>query len=260
MKYNFADMFEDRPFPDENLCDDITTLDEDDIESLIKILTDRSLLDHDNTSFFPYHAAHILSYFKVNEAIPELIRLLDDSAFEYTPDLANILAFHREKITDILVERYSMASTTNKDNYALVLSESGVKNEKVFSILIEHLQSESDLSPIYLAEYGDPKAIAALSKRFDEFKVDMKNLLGNQLLIEIDAAISDLGGDLNPDQKKKLKKAKKQSKVISEKFFRKIGRSIINIGKKTGRNDPCNCGSGKKYKKCCLNSEHSIPF
>ena len=24
--------------------------------------------------------------------------------------------------------------------------------------------------------------------------------------------------------------------------------------KKVGRNDPCPCGSGKKYKKCCLNS------
>jgi uncharacterized protein YchJ len=23
---------------------------------------------------------------------------------------------------------------------------------------------------------------------------------------------------------------------------------------KAGRNDPCPCGSGKKYKKCCLNS------
>jgi len=24
-------------------------------------------------------------------------------------------------------------------------------------------------------------------------------------------------------------------------------------GDKTGRNDPCPCGSGKKYKQCCLN-------
>ncbi len=24
---------------------------------------------------------------------------------------------------------------------------------------------------------------------------------------------------------------------------------------KIGRNDPCPCGSGKKYKKCCLNSQ-----
>ena len=26
------------------------------------------------------------------------------------------------------------------------------------------------------------------------------------------------------------------------------------MNKKIGRNDPCPCGSGKKYKQCCLNS------
>ncbi len=30
------------------------------------------------------------------------------------------------------------------------------------------------------------------------------------------------------------------SKELDEKFYAK-----------TGRNDPCPCGSGKKYKKCC---------
>jgi uncharacterized protein len=25
------------------------------------------------------------------------------------------------------------------------------------------------------------------------------------------------------------------------------------MGEKTGRNDPCPCGSGKKYKNCCQN-------
>ena len=29
--------------------------------------------------------------------------------------------------------------------------------------------------------------------------------------------------------------------------------TIRNAGMKIGRNDPCPCGSGKKYKKCCLN-------
>jgi len=27
----------------------------------------------------------------------------------------------------------------------------------------------------------------------------------------------------------------------------------IQVKKKIGRNDPCYCGSGKKYKKCCIN-------
>jgi uncharacterized protein YecA (UPF0149 family) len=30
-------------------------------------------------------------------------------------------------------------------------------------------------------------------------------------------------------------------------------KSGSKLGRKVGRNDPCLCGSGKKYKKCCLN-------
>jgi hypothetical protein len=26
----------------------------------------------------------------------------------------------------------------------------------------------------------------------------------------------------------------------------------------TGRNDPCPCGSGKKFKKCCLGKDESV--
>ena len=32
------------------------------------------------------------------------------------------------------------------------------------------------------------------------------------------------------------------------------------MNKKPGRNDPCPCGSGKKYKNCCLKHENSIRF
>ena len=31
-------------------------------------------------------------------------------------------------------------------------------------------------------------------------------------------------------------------------------------GIKVGRNDSCPCGSGKKYKKCCLDSEYLLPI
>jgi uncharacterized protein YecA (UPF0149 family) len=30
-------------------------------------------------------------------------------------------------------------------------------------------------------------------------------------------------------------------------------KTVINTEEKIGRNDPCPCGSGKKYKKCCIN-------
>ena len=34
---------------------------------------------------------------------------------------------------------------------------------------------------------------------------------------------------------------------------------IIHASPKVGRNDPCPCGSGKKYKKCCLNKSNGNP-
>jgi len=31
-------------------------------------------------------------------------------------------------------------------------------------------------------------------------------------------------------------------------------KPFVNSSPKIGRNDACPCGSGKKYKKCCLTS------
>jgi uncharacterized protein YecA (UPF0149 family) len=35
---------------------------------------------------------------------------------------------------------------------------------------------------------------------------------------------------------------------------RQMDPGKIDPFRKTGRNDPCPCGSGKKYKKCCLDA------
>ena len=44
--------------------------------------------------------------------------------------------------------------------------------------------------------------------------------------------------------------------IFSESELKKLYKeqkesTTIRKGKKIGRNDPCPCGSGKKYKKCC---------
>ena len=36
-------------------------------------------------------------------------------------------------------------------------------------------------------------------------------------------------------------------------YFRKT-RPVVRDNQKIGRNDPCPCGSGKKYKNCCMDS------
>jgi uncharacterized protein YecA (UPF0149 family) len=38
---------------------------------------------------------------------------------------------------------------------------------------------------------------------------------------------------------------------VSEASLAGMGRPIRRTEPKVGRNDPCPCGSGKKFKKCC---------
>jgi hypothetical protein len=37
-------------------------------------------------------------------------------------------------------------------------------------------------------------------------------------------------------------------------------QQVVNPFKDIGRNDPCPCGSGKKFKKCCLDAYRDAPF
>ena len=56
------------------------------------------------------------------------------------------------------------------------------------------------------------------------------------------------------------RKKRKQMKKLEKAIFKEEKHTKSNIGKpkKIGRNDPCPCGSGKKYKKCCLGKETTI--
>ena len=53
------------------------------------------------------------------------------------------------------------------------------------------------------------------------------------------------------EEKKVERKEREFSYSAPEKGEEKKGKTVINKSNKVGRNDPCPCGSGKKYKKCC---------
>jgi preprotein translocase subunit SecA len=43
-----------------------------------------------------------------------------------------------------------------------------------------------------------------------------------------------------------------QAAIDASQQNEKGAEPIRNRGRKVGRNDPCPCGSGKKYKRCCM--------
>ena len=64
-----------------------------------------------------------------------------------------------------------------------------------------------------------------------------------------------IGGIVNfnaiPEEKRHLEIGIESNPLPLVHFLPDLNKATIVNKKKTGRNDPCPCGSGKKYKKCC---------
>ena len=71
-------------------------------------------------------------------------------------------------------------------------------------------------------------------------KIDWEKLFYNMCAVEAEwlYTLPEWEGILSDETRKELHKKYKKSKTIVKEH-------------KVGRNDPCPCGSGKKYKKCC---------
>lgn len=99
----------------------------------------------------------------------------------------------------------------------------------------------------------------------------------NSIQEKIDALGSDtiMGAALNKEMNESIDKLQEaidennaQEEAVSEDVSKTAitGNNLNNVGyyqrirplvrdyKKIGRNDPCPCGSGDKYKNCCLDS------
>ncbi len=72
---------------------------------------------------------------------------------------------------------------------------------------------------------------------------------GDRNLKYIIAGIIDL--DSIPDDKKHLEIGSDENPVPLVHFLPDLNTKTIIADKKPSRNEPCTCGSGKKYKKCC---------
>jgi preprotein translocase subunit SecA len=133
----------------------------------------------------------------------------------------------------------------------------------------EHLYEMDSLRySIGLRSYGQRDPLieykAEAFKIFDELMVNVKteichnifrsassmmafeNFLKNVPQQTLHQQASAFGGGPAPDPS-----GKKASDVVSEAAAAAEKAKPVRTGPKVGRNDPCPCGSGKKYKQCC---------
>ncbi|MBE6616612.1 MAG: preprotein translocase subunit SecA [Ruminococcaceae bacterium] len=168
-------------------------------------------------------------------------------------DLGNDAVAEREKISTLLLDR---AEALYKKKEELFGEEQMREVERVVLLQnvdkkwMDHLEAmDSLMESIGLQAYAQRNPIAEYrlhgADMFDEMVMNIRDDTARMVMSVV------------PRPQGEVKRVE-VAKVTSEGFAGGAQRSqpqkkapVVNKTPKVGRNDPCPCGSGKKYKKCC---------
>lgn len=233
------------------------------IPELIKMATDQDLhrdsSESDNV-WAPVHAWRALGQLGAEEAFEPLLDFFwmcdddDEWVLEELPQvigkigsngISRISEYLREKTNGI--DPRIMAARSLK----LIAQEHPEKKEECIKTLTEklaeHSEEDEDINAFIIGYLTELKAIESIETIKEAYEADSVNLFiaGDFETVEIELGLK-----------------KERTKPREDAFSPGKGRNILEKvsqtnqkpqkKKKIGRNEKCPCGSGKKYKKCCL--------
>jgi hypothetical protein len=243
------------------------------VPALVEILEDEALalMTAPGAGHAPIHAARLLGAIGAIEAIEPLLRAIIATYFldELTAEVTTVLPTFGAPVIEPALRAYAASpDPAYRARVAAVLAEVRIHDDRIFAILVEQVRAEPGRADL-LGFYGDPRALPVLIEELDRYEImEGANPLSNHTLIELRAAIEMLGGTLTEAQQRKYARGAD----AANRFRRKIGgfRTAARFAgsgefvqpapsapraDRPGRNDPCWCGNGKKYKKCHLASD-----
>ena len=250
-----------------------------DVEQLLMLAKDRDIYQHDYSDipedeglefFGVVHAWHVLSELEVEEAKELFIDMLEDCGDEIYDDW--ILSDFRRLIKPFRKDMYEyFAECAGLEGYGVwtrleyigtigdMLKAKEVASEKVDEFIVKMLtNSDNDIvNASVISICMDEKLIqhhALIKECYERRAVDIDHI-GDLEDVEIKMGLRE-----KRETERELTEMQKMFSGFKEMIDRNFGEDAIDrilpFAKdepKIGRNDPCPCGSGKKYKKCCLN-------
>ena len=174
-------------------------------------------------------------------------------------EMLDFIKEHKDNIEDISEELKKQALEIYKQKEEEITSDQMRELERVVMLKVvdekwmDHIDSMDELkNGIGLRAYGQKDPVVQYRlEGFDMFDEMINNIKVDvtKILMHIRAA-----GEAKRQETVKITGAALEA-IHSVDGGAKIGtnvdRTIRNEGPKIGRNDPCPCGSGKKYKNCC---------
>jgi len=243
--------------------------DSEDIEELLKLALDEEYFELDfeeqeeETDRFFYatiHAVRVLALLKAVKAIEPLAkRMLEDELNNDHNEFLNdnfldlVESIGKEAIAPL--EKLLFAYPSNAlslsliDGFEKILARDKPQWERVETILVRYLHNNSyhdggvAFAISALIDFTQDKHIELIRDTFANKKVDLM-WRGDLEDIEIELGLRQERTTPRPQHS--------FANFLEDENKQKLNVVPVRTEPKIGRNDPCPCGSGKKYKKCCM--------
>jgi hypothetical protein len=219
----------------------------------------------------------ILREMKAEEAIEPMIDLMDDVAEDPMAMIHNAISIALKgagrPAMELILERYErdLESEERTSTWLWALSWLGVKDKRIYEALLEHFHNDTSEAVQLMGYYADKRFlplvkayVQCLANYFNDNKINPLAYgarLGNPFVYDYIEA---------RDAQAVLQAGPGRSHDIYDENVEAIDRRLLKYAdvdkhkrglneilqdqkkEKVGRNDPCPCGSGKKYKHCCI--------
>ncbi len=188
-------------------------------------------------------------------------------SFRWTPPSPDVDGLNRERLTELIVEKAKEIYLKKREETFSLLPfniEKEIMLRAIDHHWKDHLLAIDQLKEgIGLRGYGqkDPRieyqreAYQMFLEMLERIKRDtVEKLFAIQIAREQEMA------EMRTERKQTLIMSRGPMAAAAQRGGETEegkGVTVRREGKKVGRNDPCPCGSGKKYKKCCLEKEEA---
>lgn len=217
------------------------------IPELLRILNDDSLQmdDSPGEGWPPIHAVDLLADLKATEAVAPMLRVLCETDGNHI--IHDRVAVRLSELGPAVVEPALAileqgAPEHLRHSLCCVLAAVGVRDPRIYAHLCTLFDEDEALGAGCFADYGDRRALPILEGALEDFQPDLDSPFGLLGLADLVEAIERLGG-MSEHLRAHVTKLRQDFSA---------SRNSAQAPGKPGRNDPCPCGSGKKYKRCCL--------
>ena len=233
----------------------------------------------------PIHVIHILPLIKNKAAFELLLDIIryheDDLNYWLTEDVPSLMVAFGEEFIELLkefsedetLEAFARSTATEALGTLGIIFPQYQNDIKQHLIKLLKTTEDGTFAGIVaddLASFHDPSVMPEIHRAFKEGRIDDPFVNEQELEDVINGAFYDLDADnfkrntVNPLDHFSMENIERLHLINSEdevedEFEDDFSESEMDYEKpekkKIGRNTPCPCGSGLKYKKCCMKNE-----